>query len=94
MLSIMLFAALPVIAASPPAPAASEVRTSVAVPAARKDCRDTMLHMTEQPGSTRARRLDQLPPGRLELTVMRQVGGCPIPAVLREGIGGAPQLRH
>lgn len=34
------------------------------------------------------RRLDQLPPGRLELTVMREIDNCPIPAVLRDNIGG------
>ena len=38
----------------------------------------------------RAWRLDELPPGRLELSVLRQVNGCPIPAVVREGIGGNP----
>jgi hypothetical protein len=37
--------------------------------------------------NVRPQRLDQLPPGRLELTVMREVDGCPIPAVVREGIG-------
>ena len=40
-----------------------------------------------------ARRLDQLPPGRLELTVLREVDGCPIPAVLREGISSWPSER-
>lgn len=37
------------------------------------------------------RTLDKLPPGRLELSVLREVDGCAIPAVLREGIGGAPE---
>ena len=35
----------------------------------------------------RPRRLDELPAGSLELTVMREVDGCPIPAVVQEGIG-------
>ena len=30
------------------------------------------------------RRLDELPPGRLYHTVLRQVGGCVIPAVVHE----------
>ena len=38
---------------------------------------------------SRPRRLIELPPGRLELAVHREVDGCPIPAVLREGIGGS-----
>lgn len=33
-------------------------------------------------------RLDQLPPGNLTLTVMREVNGCPQPTTVREGIGG------
>jgi hypothetical protein len=32
-------------------------------------------------------RLDRLPAGRLELAVVREIERCPIPAVLREGIG-------
>ena len=40
---------------------------------------------------SRPRTLDELPPGRLELAVFRQVDGCPIPAVLRDGIGAAPE---
>ena len=38
-------------------------------------------------------RLDELPPGRLELTVMRMVDGCPQPAVIRENIGPSPARR-
>ena len=38
---------------------------------------------------SRPRRLIDLPPGRLELAVHREVDGCPIPAVLREGLGGS-----
>ena len=43
----------------------------------------------KSPSAATARRLDQLPPGRLELTVLREVNGCPIPAVIREGMGAA-----
>ena len=35
----------------------------------------------------RPQRLDELPPGRLELSVFRMVDGCPIPAVVRERVG-------
>lgn len=43
----------------------------------------------ERSRGLQARRLDQLPSGRLELAVMREVDGCVIPAVVREGIGGS-----
>ena len=59
------------------------------VPASQSECPNARTYQAEdgisRPG---ARRLDELPPGRLELTVLRQVNGCPIPAVVREGIGG------
>jgi hypothetical protein len=42
---------------------------------------------TDVPGTVEARRLDQLPPGRLDLAVMRQVNGCPQPVTVREGYG-------
>jgi hypothetical protein len=40
---------------------------------------------------SRPRRLIDLPPGRLELAVQREVDGCVIPVVLREGIGAAAE---
>ena len=52
-------------------------------------CGETM-HQADGDVRPTARRLDQLPPGRLELTVLRQMGSCPEPVVLREGIGGNP----
>ena len=39
------------------------------------------------------RRLDQLRQGNLSLTVMREVNGCPQPAIIREGYG-APGFRN
>ena len=39
------------------------------------------------------RRLDQLPQGRLSLTVMREVNGCPQPTIVREGYDAAPSRR-
>ena len=59
------------------------------VPANQSECPNARTYQAEDGISRpRAWRLDELPPGRLELTVLRQVNGCPIPAVLREGIGG------
>jgi hypothetical protein len=37
----------------------------------------------------REQRLDQLPPGDLNLAVDRQFNGCHQPLVIRENIGGA-----
>jgi hypothetical protein len=45
------------------------------------------VQRTDAPGMVEARRLDQLPPGRLDLAVMREVGGCPQPVTIREGYG-------
>lgn len=71
--------------ASTPAPPAAESASA----AEARTCPNVMHH-AEQNRRARYRRLDQLPPGRLELTVLRSVGGCPEPVVLREGIGAAP----
>jgi hypothetical protein len=47
----------------------------------------TNVVRTDAPGTVTARRLDQLPPGRLDLAVMRQVDRCPQPVTVREGYG-------
>ena len=60
----------------------------------RKDCAGPTGHMAgRKDQGARARRLDQLPPGRLEYAVFREVGGCPIRAVVHENIGrqGSPE---
>jgi hypothetical protein len=61
--------------------------TPSALPAKTPKCARADVTLA-RPADARARRLDQLPPGRLELTVLREIDRCPIPAVLREGIGG------
>ncbi len=61
--------------------------TSPALPAKTPKCARPDV-IQARPIDARSQRLDQLPPGRLELTVMREIDRCPIPAVLREGIGG------
>ena len=56
--------------------------------AARKVCPDLGPRIaTVLRKGVRPQRLDRLPPGRLEYGVFRQVDGCPIPAVVREGVG-------
>jgi hypothetical protein len=80
-----------VLAAVSPVPAATIPLRPVDRPLAvsMRKCRDARTyHAHEELPRARARRLDELPPGRLELTVLREFDGCPIPAVLREGLGG------
>ena len=85
MLPTMLFAALSLAPAG--GPAANDGKAGP-LPVKMRECPSATVHMADQPNRAVARRLDELPPGRLELTVLREVNGCPIPAVLREGIGG------
>lgn len=84
MLSTILFASLPMLAA---APVSGPAGTSALAQAGK--CPDLRPRLVRPAGESGPRRLGDLPPGRLELTVYREVDGCPIPAVLREGIGGA-----
>ncbi len=84
MLFMILFAVLPTLSVPSVAPPTSP-RQSVA--ATRQECPDAKLQMAQRTVRVAPQRLIDLPPGRLELTVMRQVDGCPIPAVLREGLG-------
>lgn len=72
-------------ASAPPAaiPRGGEI---VLTPPAHCD-RNSHVVRTDVPGTVEARRLDQLPPGRLDLAVMRQVDGCPQPVTVREGYG-------
>jgi hypothetical protein len=61
--------------------------------AARAKCPHATVRQAEGREALRPRRFNELPSGRLELAVMREVDGCPIPAVLQEGIGGSPARR-
>ncbi len=53
------------------------------------DSRPRLADQHDRPGQ--ARRLGDLPPGQLELAVLRKVDGCAIPAIVREGLGAGPQ---
>jgi len=74
------------------APAAIQAAPPNTVPpdrAARKVCPDLGPRIaTVLRKSVRPQRLDELPPGRLEHSVFRQVDGCAIPAVVREQFDG------
>jgi hypothetical protein len=90
MLLTILLSALQAAVATAAPPAVTS--PSPAVAAASGKCPETM-HWADTDRRPGARRLDQLPPGRLELTVLRAMGNCPEPVVLREGIGGNPDSR-
>ena len=89
LLTILLAAVQSTQSAALPAPAA-DIRAFAPVQARTEKCRAAVMHHAQDKASARARRLIELPPGRLELTVMRMIDGCPIPAVVREGIGANP----
>ena len=68
--------------ATPPASA-----TPQAAGAAKAECIRPGTRMAGRPlGRALPRRLDQLPPGRLYHTVIREVDGCVIPAVVHDGL--------
>jgi len=85
-MSALFLAAL--LAAAPASASAPLQPTSRLAPDSK--CPSATSYFANGSDGAQARRLDQLPPGRLELTVLREVQGCPIPAVLRDGIGGRP----
>ena len=60
--------------------------------AAQRDCpADPSLRTARRPDkSARVNRLGDEPAAASALAVYRHVGGCQVPAILREGIGYAP----
>jgi hypothetical protein len=87
-LSVLL--AAPAAAFAPSAelpPPADEARQDR--PARSERCLDVLLRKAERDAvPPRPRRLGNLPPAQLELAVLLEENGCPVRAVLREGIGG------
>jgi len=53
---------------------------------------DPRLRFThdESPGTSKPKNLGELPPGNLQLAVMRSVDGCVEPVIVRYGFGGEP----
>jgi hypothetical protein len=93
-LTLLLAATFSSSAPAPAAPLAPPAQPGAVWPAFGPDpvaaCDSLSPRIATDAAPPRARRLIELPPGRLELTVLRQVDNCPIPVVLREGIGAAP----
>ena len=60
---------------------------SLALPANRSCLQPGVTLAKEVPVAKRTQRLGELPPANQYLAVVRQVGGCPEPAIVRSGIG-------
>ena len=75
-------------ATAEPAPARTQSFTVVppfATEESRAECPDLSPRIAdERRRGMQPRRLDELPPGRLEYAVFREVDGCPIRAVVHE----------
>jgi hypothetical protein len=72
-------------AASAEAPVASRAAKSAA---SARLCQDPFkMRPARTPPAARLRRLGELPPGDLTLTVVNQVGDCIEPVVVRQGFG-------
>ena len=76
--------------AEAPASSAPSARSGTAagfVPS--RICRDDMEPRTARsPEAMKPRRLGELPPGDLTLSVLNRVGDCIEPVIVRQGIGG------
>ena len=54
---------------------------------ARIDCMSGRVRHADGPQKPRANRLGDLPPGDLQLAVVREVDGCQEPVIVRQGYG-------
>ncbi|MDP9414054.1 MAG: hypothetical protein M3Q08_08165 [Pseudomonadota bacterium] len=50
-----------------------------------------LVHQADTPAKAESKRLGELPPGNLVLSVVRGVGRCPQPVIVRYGIGASQQ---
>ena len=71
--------------ASPSAPAAAPAPAQT--PGTGAPCRFDDLRRHADGASVRPRRLDELPPGDLQLAVYREVDGCMEPVIVRHDFG-------
>ena len=92
MLTILL-AALQIVPAPVPPASEVELRPYVAGVGAGPKCQRATVRHARRGDAPRPRRFNELPAGRLELAVMREIDGCLQPAVIRENIGPVPVRR-
>lgn len=72
---------------TPPRAADSALATAGATTVPANDCQ-TFRHASPSGAPAESRKLGELPPGDLVLTVYRTENGCPAPLIVRKGIGG------
>lgn len=88
---LALASALPAASpASPPASPPGAVPHRLAPPAmpSRLCGDDLKIRPIRSPDGAKARRLGELPPGDLTLSVLNRVGDCIEPLIVRQGVGG------
>ena len=88
----MLISLLSTLVAAPPDGGAAPVQPAPELrplPADQaKSCPNARIRHVLKPGQgLRPQRLDELPPAALELSVLREIDGCAVPAIVREGLG-------
>jgi hypothetical protein len=87
---VMLAACLSAVSSAAPPTTGAPATRSLPPPGSAGPCRFDDLRRHAAPATAEARRLGELPPGNLELAVVREEGGCITPVIVRYGIGGAP----
>jgi hypothetical protein len=85
----LMLTALP--AAAAPVEAPSSPITDRLARAAGDTCKRPDVHQAETLARVEARKLAELPPGDLILSVFHEVDGCMEPVIVRYGDGSAPQ---
>ncbi len=93
-LALTLPAASSALPAAPPSGGAAAPHRLANAPMPSRICGDDLkVRPIRSPEGPRARRLGELPPGDLTLTVLNRVGDCIEPVTVRQGygsIGGGP----
>jgi hypothetical protein len=89
----LILAALPA-AAAPPAPSAEAPPVDRMAPPAADTCARGGVYQAETPKAPESRKLGELPPGDLLLSVYNQVDGCMEPVIVRYGDGRVPSAEQ
>jgi hypothetical protein len=84
-LALTLPAASSGLPAAPPQAAAPNRAVRAAMPS--RLCDDLKVRPVRSPEAAKPRRLGELPPGDLTLTVLNRVGDCIEPVTVRQGYG-------
>ena len=87
----LILTALPAAAAPTNAPAAPPVQLVDPIARPLSDaCKRSDVYQAETPAPSQSRKLGDLPPGDLILSVYNQVDGCMEPLIVRYGDGRVP----